>query len=363
MHQFLKDLKSTPIFWLGILVPIVLVLHWTHVGAHTTMFVLSTLAIIPLAGFLSHATEGVAARTGDTIGGLLNATLGNLTELVIFIAALREGMVDLIKASLVGAVVTNSLFMLGVSFLVGGLRHKVQEYNRPTAFTQSSLLFIVCIGLMVPTVVHKVSAGGEGVPLGKISLGISILLMAVYLLSLLFSLKTHEKFFHAEEHGGGEKEEEHVWPLKISLAVLAVSAFCIAIVSEIFVEGVQDAALKLGLSQVFVGFIIIPIVGAAAEMMAAFSAARKNKLDISVGIAMGSAAQIALFVTPLLVLLSYAIAPAPLDLDFKGGLIFMLLFGTLTVSLTSNQGKSTWYLGVPLLAVYSIFAITLFYMK
>lgn len=360
MHQFLKDIKSTPIFWMGVFIPIVLILEWTHGASHTTMFVLSLLAIIPLAGFLSHATEGIAAKTGDTVGGLLNATLGNLTEMVIFIAAVQKGLTDLVKASIAGAVVTNSLFMLGVSFLIGGLKYRVQIFNKLNAFIQSSLLFIVCIALMVPTVVAKVSDGGKALRMEQISLGIAILLMVIYLLSLLFSLKTHAHFFKSEEvvHGG----EEHVWPLNIALIVLAISATCIAIVSEIFVEGVQDAASKIGLSQGFIGFIIIPIVGAAAEMMAAFSAAKKNKLDISVGIAMGSSAQIALFVTPLMVILSYFIAPVPIDLSFKGGLIFMLLFGTLTVALTSNHGKSTWYLGVLLISVYAIFGVTLFFL-
>ncbi len=360
MHQFLKDIKSTPIFWMGIFIPIVLILEWTHSASHTTMFVLSLLAIIPLAGFLSHSTEGIAAKTGDTVGGLLNATLGNLTELVIFIAALQQGLTELVKASIAGAVVTNSLFMLGVSFLIGGVKFRVQNFNKLNAFIQSSLLFIVCIALMVPTVVAKVSNEGNAPKMEQISLGIAVLLMLIYLLSLLFSLKTHADFFKSEEPA--HAEEEHVWPVNISIIVLIISATCIAIVSEIFVEGIQDAAAKMGLSQGFIGFIIIPIVGAAAEMMAAFSAAKKNKLDISVGIAMGSSAQIALFVTPLMVILSYFIAPAPIDLSFKGGLIFMLLFGTLTVALTSNHGKSTWYLGVLLIAVYAIFGVTLFFM-
>src|SRR3954467_1149102 len=209
MNQFLKDLKSTPIFWMGIFIPIVLVLEFTHGASHTTMFVLSLLAIIPLAGFLSHATEGIAAKTGDTIGGLLNATLGNLTELVIFIAALNQGLIDLVKASLAGSIVTNSLFMLGVSFLIGGAKFKVQNYNRPNAFIQSSLLFIVCIALMVPTIVNKVSTEESGQTLSKISLGIAILLMIIYLLSLLFSLKTHADFFKSEAEA--HSEEEHVW--------------------------------------------------------------------------------------------------------------------------------------------------------
>lgn len=361
MHTFLKDVKSSPVFWMAVLVPVVLVLEWTHSAPHTVLFVLSALAIVPLAAFLSHATEGIAAKTGDTLGGLLNATLGNLTELVIFIAALRAGMTDLIKASIAGAVVTNSVFMLGMSCLLGGLKYKVQTYNKPNAFIQSSLLFIVCIGLMVPTIVGKVSGGAMAGSLRPISLAIAVLLAVVYSLSLLFSIKTHSDFFKSEE-AGEKAEEEHVWPVKVAVAVLAVASVCIALVSEIFVEGVQDAGTKMGLSQGFVGFIIIPIVGAAAEMMAAFSAARKNKMDISVGIAMGSAAQIALFVTPLLIILSYFIAPSPMDLDFKGGFIFMILFGTLTVSLTSNQGKSTWYLGVLLLAVYAIFGVTLYHL-
>jgi Ca2+:H+ antiporter len=360
MKQFLKDLRTTPIFWLGIFIPVILVMHFTHTGSNSVMFVLSILAIIPLAGFLSHATEGIAAKTGDTIGGMLNATLGNLTELVIFIAALRQGMIELVKASIAGAIVTNSLFMLGTSFLLGGFKYKVQNYNKANAFIQSSLLFIVCIALMVPTIVNKVATEKNPGALSQISLGIAILLMVIYLLSLLFSLKTHANFFKSEE--AESSEEEHVWPVNVSLIVLAVSAVCIAIVSEIFVEGVQEAGTKFGLSQAFIGFIIIPIVGAAAEMMAAFSAAKKNKLDISVSIAMGSSVQIALFVTPLMVMLSYFIAPEIMDLDFKWGLIFMLLFGTLTVALTSNQGKSTWYLGVLLISVYAIYGVTLYFL-
>jgi Ca2+:H+ antiporter len=362
MNQFLKDLKSTPIFWMGVFIPVLLVLEFTHGASSNVLFILSILAIIPLAAFLSHATEGIAAKTGDTVGGLLNATLGNLTEMVIFIAALHQGLTELVKASIAGAVVTNSLFMAGMSFFIGGIKYKVQNFTRLNAVIQSSLLFIVCIALMVPSIVNKVSTTGDSASiLGKISLGIAILLILLYLLSLLFSLKTHATFFKSEE--AVHAEEEHVWPLNISIIVLIVSAVCIAIVSEVFVEGVQEFGTNMGLSQAFIGFIIIPIVGAAAEMMAAFSAAQKNKLDISVSIAMGSSSQIALFVSPLLVILSYFIAPSPMDLDFKGGLIFMLLFGTLTITLTSNHGKSTWYLGVLLIAVYAIFGITLYFLQ
>ena len=286
MQQFLNDLKTKPIFWLGIFIPIVLIMHWSHIGSNSLLFLLSLLAIIPLGGFISHATEGVAAKTGDTIGGLLNATLGNLTELVIVIAAIKEGLVDLVKASIAGAIVTNSLFLLGMCFLIGGIKTKVQQYNRINALIQTSLLFIVSIALLVPTVVSKTKDHSESFPIGSISLGISIILLVVYLLSLIFSLKTHVNFFKSAEHEGGE-EEKH-WSLPLSATVLGISAICIAIVSEIFVGAVGEAATSVGLSQAFVGFIIIPLVGTAAEMMTVFAAAAKNKLDISVAVTLGS---------------------------------------------------------------------------
>jgi Ca2+:H+ antiporter len=359
MKQFVKDLRSKPIFWLGIFIPIVLIMHWSHAGSNSLMFLLSLLAIIPLGGFISHATEGVAAKTGDTIGGLLNATLGNLTELVIVIAALRGGLVDLVKASLAGVIVTNSLFLLGMCFLIGGIKTRVQEFNRINALIQTSLLFIVCIALLVPTIVSKVKDDSQSLPIGSISLGIAIILLVVYVLSLVFSIKTHSDFFKSAEHGG--EHEEH-WSLGVSGTVLVISAICIAIVSEIFVEAVGEAATSMGLSQGFVGFIIIPLVGTAAEMMTVFSAAAKNKLDISVAVTMGSSTQVSMFITPVLVILSYFIAPAPMDLEFRGGLIFMILFATLSVSLVANSGKTAWYLGIPLLAVYAIFGVTLFFL-
>lgn len=360
MKELLHDVRTMPIFWLSVFVPIVLIMHFMHSGSQSLMFLLSLLAIIPLAGFLSHATEGIAAKTGDTIGGLLNATLGNLTELVIIMAALRQGMFDLVKASLAGAVVTNTLFMLGISYLIGGLKYKVQEFNRLNAFVQASLLFVVCVALIIPSILgNRLETEGAQV-LSQISLGNAVVIMAMYVLTLLFSLKTHSEYFKSPElHVEGERH----WPVKLSLGVLAVAAVCIAIVSEIFVESIQETAAQVGLSEMFVGFIIIPIVGAAAEMMAAFSAARKNRLDISVGIALGSSTQIALFITPLLIFLSYSIAPAPMDLVFAGGQVFMILMSTLTIALIATHGKSTWYLGALLVTVYLIFGIALFFLK
>ncbi|HEY7369508.1 MAG TPA: calcium/proton exchanger [Thermoanaerobaculia bacterium] len=343
-------------FWLLVFVPVVLVLHKVRPEAHTALFLLSVVAIIPLAALLSHATESVAAKTGDAVGGLLNATLGNLTELVIVLTALRAGMMDLVKGSLTGAIVTNSLFMLGGCFFLGGLRHRVQEFNPRNARVQAGMLLLASIALLVPSIVNRVEAWDPAVT-QPLSLSISVILLVTYALSALFSLKTHKEFFGSA--AGGE-DHGTPWPMGLALGALAGSTVFIAVVSEIFVESVQHAAVSFGMSKAFVGFVIVSIVGAAAEMMSAFSAARKNRLDMSVGIAMGSSTQIAMFVAPVLVILSYFIAPAPMDLQFGGGQVIMVLLATLTVSSVVSGGQSAWYSGVQLIAVYAIFAVTLY---
>jgi Ca2+:H+ antiporter len=343
-------------FWLLVFVPVVLVLHKVRPEAHTALFLLSVVAIIPLAALLSHATESVAAKTGDAVGGLLNATLGNLTELVIVLTALRAGMMDLVKGSLTGAIVTNSLFMLGGCFFLGGLRHRVLDFNPTHARVQAGMLLLASIALLVPSIVNRVEAWDPAVT-QPLSLSISVILLVTYALSALFSLKTHKEFFGSA--AGGE-DHGTPWPMGLALGALAGSTVFIAVVSEIFVESVQHAAVSFGMSKAFVGFVIVSIVGAAAEMMSAFSAARKNRLDMSVGIAMGSSTQIAMFVAPVLVILSYFIAPAPMDLQFGGGQVIMVLLATLTVSSVVSGGQSAWYSGVQLIAVYAIFAVTLY---
>src|SRR5262245_23348024 len=358
MGIVLRDLRRNPLYWLLVFVPVVIAAEHLAPESHTLLFLLSVAAVVPLAGLLSRATESVAAKTGDLIGGLLNATLGNLTELVITIAALREGMLDLVKAAIAGAIVTNSLFMLGGSFLLGGLRHRIQEFNPQTARVQSGMLLLATIALLIPSATSR--AEGAAVPrfLAQLSLGLSVVLMVTYGLSLLFSLKTHREIFASA--GGGHAEEEEPWPFTIALVALGVITVLVALVAEIFVASVQEAALHLGMTPAFVGFIVVSLVGGAAEMAAAFSAARKNRLDMSVGIAMGSSAQIALFVAPVLVFLSYALAPAPMDLVFPGGAVVMVLLSTVTVSMVTNVGRAAWYSGVQLLAVYLVFAVTLY---
>jgi Ca2+:H+ antiporter len=358
MKRLLEELRHNPLLWLLVFVPTLFASRELAPESHSLLFVLSVLAIVPLAALLSHATESVAAKTGDAVGGLLNATLGNLTELVIALAALRAGQYVLVKASIAGAIVTNTLFMLGASFLLGGLKYHVQEYNRVGARVQAALLFLATVALLVPSGVGEADAAVKVEFAQKLSLGLSVLLITAYGSSLLFSLKTHREVFAsaAPEDEGGEAP----WPLGLALATLGSVTVLVALVSEVFVESVQEAATSFGMSSAFVGFIVVALVGGAAEMASAFSAARKNRLDLSVGIALGSASQIALFVAPMLVLASYVIGPTPMDLQFWPGAVVMVFVATLTAALVTNSGRSAWFVGVLVLMVYMIFAMTLY---
>jgi Ca2+:H+ antiporter len=337
-------------------VPVVFAVETLAPEAHTLLFLLSVLAIVPLAALLSHATESVAAKTGDAVGGLLNATLGNLTELVIALTALRAGQYMLVKASIAGAIVTNTLFMLGASFLLGGLKHHAQEYSRVGARFQAALLFLATIALLVPSAIAQADRA-PGAVTQTLSLGLAVLLIVAYGLGMLFSLKTHRESFGGAEH---DEAGEPPWPVGVALATLAGVTVLVALVSEVFVESVQKAAEVFGMTPAFVGFVVVALVGGAAEMAAAFSGARKNRLDLSVGIALGSASQIALFVAPVLVLLSYVLGPAPMSLELWPGAVAMMLVATLTATLVTNSGRSAWFVGVLLLMVYAIFAMTLY---
>jgi Ca2+:H+ antiporter len=357
MNPLIKEIRHNPLLWLLVFVPVLFAAEKLKPEAHTWLFVLSVLAVVPLAALLSHATESVAAKTGDTVGGLLNATLGNLTELVIALTALHAGQYTLVKASIAGAIVTNTLFMLGASFLLGGLKHHVQEYNKSSARLQAGLLFLATVAILIPSAVSQADSTAGSAFTETLSVGLSVLLIAAYGLNLLFSLKTHREFFGGAEHA---EAGEAPWPLGLALATLAGVTVLVALVSEVFVESVQQAAVAFGMTPAFVGFIVVALVGGAAEMASAFSGARKNRLDLSVGIALGSASQIALFVAPVLVLLSYVIGPAPMTLQFWPGAVVMMLIATMTASLVTNSGRSAWFVGVLLLMVYLVFAMTLY---
>ena len=356
MSLLLHEIRRNPLLWLLVFVPAVLVVEKLRPEAHTFLFVLSVLAILPLATLLSHATESVAAKTGDSVGGLLNSTLGNLTELVIAITALQAGQYTLVKASIAGAIVTNSLFMLGMSFLLGGARYHVQEYNRIGARFQAGLLFLATVALLIPSTIGSRVSFAEPARFSQdLSLALSVLLLLAYALGLLFSLKTHGELF-----AGGAEETEAAWPIRLAVGTLAGVTILVALVSEVFVGSVQEAAIAFGMTPAFVGFIVVALVGGAAEMAAAFSAARKNHLDLSVSIALGSAAQIALFVAPVLVLLSFFVGPTPMDLNFWPGAVAMVFLATITASLVTNSGRSAWFVGVLVLMVYLMFATALY---
>jgi Ca2+:H+ antiporter len=357
MTPLLHEIRHNPLLWLLAFVPVVFAAAQLRPEAHTLLFVLSVLAIVPLATLLSHATESVAAKTGDAAGGLLNATLGNLTELVIALTALKAGQYMLVKASIAGAIVTNTLFMLGASFLLGGLKHHVQEYNRVSARMQAGLLFLATIALLIPSTMIEVDSAAGARFSQSLSLGLALLLIVAYALGMLFSLKTHREVFASAAHGD---DGEAPWPIGLALATLAGVTVLVALVSEIFVESVQKAAEDFGMTPAFVGFIVVALVGGAAEMASAFSGARKDRLDLSVGIALGSASQIALFVAPVLVLLSYVIGPAPMDLQFWPGAVVMMLIATMTAMFVTVGGRSAWFVGVLVLMVYLIFAMTLY---
>ena len=357
MSLLLQEIRDSPMLWLLIAVPVVFVAAAVMPEAHTALFVLSVLAIVPLAGLLSHATESVAAKTGDAAGGLLNATLGNLTELVIALAALQAGQYTLVKASIAGAIVTNTLFMLGASFLLGGLKYHIQEFNRASARIQAGLLFLATVALLMPSALGGLDTASVAPVTQTLSLSLAVLLIIGYGLGLLFTLGTHREFFSSADHA---EAGEAPWPIGLALGTLGGVTVLVALVSEIFVESVQEAAEAFGMTPAFVGFIVVALVGGAAEMASAFSGARKNRLDLSVGIALGSASQIALFVAPVLVLLSYVMGPMPMDLRFWPGAVVMMLIATLTASLVTNGGRSTWFVGTLVLMVYLVFAMTLY---
>lgn len=346
-----------------IFVPLSLYLEHFRPQGHTLIFFAACLGIIPLAGWMGKATEQIADRAGEGIGGLLNATFGNAAELIIAIVALRAGYLDIVKASLTGSIIGNILLVLGASFLAGGMRYKIQEYSAITARAQAQMLLLVSVAIIIPALFHFLRPAEIAVNEAAISLALAALLIIVYVFSLIFSLHTHKELFRGapQEETSGEKGHA-VWSLPVALAVLGVATFFIAWLSEILVGSVEQAALHLGMSKVFVGIIIVAVIGNAAEHSTAVMAALKNRMDLSVGIAIGSSTQVALFVTPFLVFLSYLVAPQRMDLVFTRGEVFAIIISATLVAHTTGDGKSNWFTGLLLLTVYLALAVAFFHM-
>jgi len=349
--------------WLLIFLPACLFLEHVYPESHSLIFVSSCLAIVPLAGLLGKATEHIADHAGEGLGGFLNATLGNAAELIIAILALRQGLSDVVKASIAGSIIGNVLLVAGMAFLAGGIRHKTQEFNASAAQAQVASLVLVTVGLIVPGAFQHLSQGTMGGTVAKLSVTISIVLLLTYVLSLVFSLYTHKELFSGNRAASAELHSatESHWGLRLSIGVLAASTVLIAWMSEILVGSVSEAAKTLGMSSAFIGVIVVAMVGNAAEHSSAVTVAMKNRMDLSLGIAIGSSVQIALFVAPFLVLLSYAVAPAPMDLVFTIGEILAVILAVSICGNVMTRGQSNWFVGVLLLAVYMILGLAFYF--
>jgi len=346
--------------WLLIFLPVAVALEHFAPQRHLLIFIASALSIMPLAGWMGRATEQLAVRTGEGIGGLLNATFGNAAEFIIALAALRQGLFEVVKASLAGSIIGNILLVLGASMLAGGLRHSEQRFNAPGARSQATMLTLAAIALIIPAAYRGVMGPAGAPELGSLSLWISLVLLAVYALNLVFSLVTHRRLFEGP-HAANDSAHEPLWSTKQAALVLAAATAAIAWMSEILVGAIEPAAGELGLNDVFVGVFVVAILGNAAEHATAVTAAMKDRMDLSLSIAIGSSVQVALFVGPLLVLLSYAAAPAPMDLAFLPGLVLTIVLSVLITGQVAGDGRSDWLKGVQLLAVYFILALVFFF--
>lgn len=345
------------VYWLLAAAPVAAALDATG-AAPALVFFSAAVAIVPVATVIVQSTEHLAARTGPAVGGLLNATFGNLPELIIAAVALRAGLLDMVRASLVGAVLANLLLALGIAFVVGGLRHHVQEYNPAAARSYGSMMLLAAISMVVPSTFHRFL--GETAPgyAATLDLSVAVTLLATYVLYLLFMLRTHPELFagvQEEEMGHGG------WSAVRALSTLLAASAGAAWMSETLVGAAEATGHALGMSPIFMGIVVLAVVGGAAESGSAIAMARKNKMDLSVGIAMGSSIQIALFVTPVLVLASLVLAPQRLTLSFHRVEIGALFLGVLIGLLVAGDGRANWFKGVQLLAFYAILA-AMFYL-
>ncbi len=350
--------------WLLVFVLAAIALRfWPGGGNQTALFVCAALGIIPVAGWIGHATEALAARVGAGLGGLLNATFGNAAELIIAGIALSKGLTSVVKASITGSIIGNILLVLGLSILLGGTKYKEQRFNRIGARTSTISLSLAAIALIIPTVFHFAAAAS---PTGwspqmeqRLSLAIAVILFVTYFCVLWFSLWTHKHYFQSAE-GSYEETGEH-WSRGKATVILIVATGFVALLSEFLVGTIESVRASVGITEVFVGVIVVAIVGNAAEHSTAIIMAMKNKMDLSVGIAIGSSLQIALFVAPLLVFLSYALG-RPMDLEFSLPEIFAVAASIYILFQISGDGETNWIEGVQLLSVYLILGVLFFFL-
>lgn len=347
--------------WMLVFVPIALALeHLSEVGA-PVKFLVAALAIVPVARLIGSSTEHLSRYTGESIGGLLNATFGNLPELIIALIALKAGLYAMVAASLIGAILFNLLLVTGLSFLLGGLRRHTLQFNAQAVRVYSSMMFIAVISLALPSIYEQAFARDAAtIAQGKISIGIAVLLFLLYGLYLLYMIRTHPEEFASV---GQDERDEHgsPWSLSLCIGVLVGSSVVAAVLSEVLVGSVEGTGQALGLSSAFLGIVLLASVGGVAEGISAVAMARKGRADLSLGIALGSCILIALFVSPVLVFASYFVGPRPFQLSFSLGGVSLLFLTVLIGAFVASGGSGSWYKGVQLIAVYIMIALLLYF--
>jgi Ca2+:H+ antiporter len=362
MKSFLKPSLN----WLLVFVPVAVVMRiWPQFGNETALFICSCLAVVPLAGCMGRATEELAEHLGQGIGGLLNATFGNAAELIIALVALSKGLTGVVKASITGSIIGNILLVMGVSILAGGMKYREQRFNKTAARTSTTTLTLAAVALAIPTVFHVTAAGHSGgwsqATEHKLSLAIAIVLFVTYACMLAFELITHRQLYAGEPANEVAGHKEPGWSVPRSLIVLIVATALVALMSEFLVGAVETARATLGLTEVFVGIIVIAVIGNAAEHSTAVLMAMKNKMGLSLSIAVGSSSQIALFVAPVLVFFSYLFG-RPMDLEFTLPEVVALIVAVHLIFQINGDGETNWLEGVQLLSVYLILGILFFYL-
>ena len=351
------------LYALGVFIPIAIGLDLANASS-AVIFFTAALGVVPTAALMGEATEQLAARSGPGIGGLLNVTFGNFPELIIAAFALNKGLHEVVKASIVGSVISNILLVLGASMFVGGWRNGDQRFSQQAVHAQAAMLLLALAALVLPALFQLASGGSLphanadrvdfGADLKHLTIGVSIVLLVSYAAGLFFSLRTHRDLFNPH---GEEEVADTVWSVSRSVILLAIAGILVGVMSEVLVGSIEDASHAVGLSEFFIGVVVVAIVGNAAEHWVAVVVAFKDKMDLAMNIAIGSSAQVALFVAPVLALLSFGVGPHPMALVFNGYELGALLFAVLIANFVTVEGRSNWFEGVQLLAVYAVLVL------
>jgi Ca2+:H+ antiporter len=374
LRRFLFSVEGGP-YILVPFIPLAVILELVH-AAPTLVFFASALGVIPTAALMGRATEELAERSGPGIGGLLNVTFGNAPELIIALFALNAGLHEVVKASIIGSIMGNALLVLGASAFIGGLRRERQYFDATAATSQSAMLLLAAAAMLMPAVFELVE--GQGLPgpdeerinyggtVESLSYAVALVLIGTYAAGLFFSLKTHRDLFNPVAHSDDDPDpiqhgDEEPWTVRKSVTALAIAGVAVGLMSEILVGSITEASESVGLSEFFIGVIVVAIVGNAAEHWVAVLVAWKDKMDLAVNIAIGSAAQIALFVAPVLVLCSLFIGPHPMALVFNGFELAGVFLAILIASHVTNEGETTWFEGLQLLAFYAVLGLAFFF--